>query len=376
MRNRSLLYFVLFSFFDSLQPVLVISSFFLMNIGISNNEIFMLKAIFFIAALVFDIPSGIAIDQIGPKATLIFAKLCEAFGVVVMLITKSWYLLSFAMILFGISIACVSGARAAMSKILEDSIGIQHQKSLAYANFSMLTAFSLTLVMTGFGSTYFGEKVLLILQVVACILTIIALRKIYPNNLSNKSINTKNKILHFKIPPPKVLPSILQLSIYIATVKVFVEILPILLQHLNINSVYIGFALAIIALLMAILSWIVGNNLSIFKRFLNESSIFLIVTSSIFIFIFENNYSLLLGLILFIMARTFGDILLPSKVLTNSENDNNGTNLSIANTISTLLAASLAFVFSFVNNIHDMFLILFLVPLVGYLYFKLKVKYV
>ncbi len=362
MKHSTFNSFIFFSFFESLQPVLVISSLFFFSVGFSTSDIFLLKAIFLFSVFIFDIPGGLALDHIGPKFTLNTAKIFEIFGLLTLLFTKNILFISLAMILMGVSLALVSGARAAISKILESNTGVNHKTNLAYANFAMLASYSLTLIITGFAKFQSGQTILIVVQILSCLLTIYFIGQI-PNRESIVELSNSSKFSLKNIFSRNLDSSIFIFGFYVAIIRILVELLPISLKIFTVDSIFLGFLLAGFALSMALSSWAYATDrIRIFrKRTIMQifsvallSTLLLAPTSRIFVFC---------GLLLFVFVRTLGDVLIPSAVITTFSNKNsNATRLSIANCMGAGFAAIISYIISlFSNETYMFFFVSFLV---------------
>ncbi len=114
--ERNLKHFYLNSFFNGLiaiiGPIIVIYQ--LQVIGLSLTEVLIGEALFALAVLVMEIPSGVFADKYGRKNCLIMAEACTTicFGILA-IATEFWQVIC-GQILIGIGLAFASGAKDAL----------------------------------------------------------------------------------------------------------------------------------------------------------------------------------------------------------------------------------------------------------------------
>src|SRR6266446_300031 len=99
--------------------------------GLNFTQMFMLESIISVAALVFDIPTGIWADQFG-------YRLC-ALSVAIFAFTYGFWWFAFASILFGTGITSISGCEDAL---IYESIPTEKAISLGTSAFALLNAAS------------------------------------------------------------------------------------------------------------------------------------------------------------------------------------------------------------------------------------------
>lgn len=357
MKQTNLRNFILFSFFESLQPVLVISSLFFMGIGYSNRDIFLLKTIFFLSVFIFDIPSGIALDHFGPRKTLTLSKSLELLGLLFLLLFKDWIFISAAMALMGISLAFIGGARASISKLLEEETNIDHRKSLAFANFGMLISYALTLSITGFSRTPNGAEMLIWIQVISTLMTVFFIRNMHSpstNKLHHKPIRLVLKSL---IRRDYISRSLIMFAIYSAIIRILVELLPFALNSITVDAVKIGSLLALVAIAMSLVSWTIASEKMPISRFSNEGWIFGLLSLSILAFAPITTFFSVIGLGIFVFIRGIGDVVVPSQVMNTSHGViGRAALLSVGNTIGVGLAAGISFLMALISEASHMFL--------------------
>jgi MFS family permease len=111
-KNISRLYLIKISkWFNIVMPVVVL---FYQDNGMGMQEIFTLKAIYSIAIVTMEVPSGWMADVWGRKKTLIAGGILGATGFLVYSFSFGFWAFVFAEIVLGIGHACVSGADSAM----------------------------------------------------------------------------------------------------------------------------------------------------------------------------------------------------------------------------------------------------------------------
>jgi MFS family permease len=111
-KNISRLYFIKISkWFNIVMPVVVL---FYQDNGMEMQEIFTLKAIYSIAIVTMEVPSGWMADVWGRKKTLFFGSLLGAAGFLIYSFSFGFWAFAVAEIVLGIGQAFVSGADSAM----------------------------------------------------------------------------------------------------------------------------------------------------------------------------------------------------------------------------------------------------------------------
>ena len=91
----------------------IITLFFQEN-GLSMQDIFVLQAVFSIAAIITEIPSGYLSDKIGHKRAIVLGLIVATFGMFVYTISYGFWMILLAEIVLGIGYAFVSGADSAL----------------------------------------------------------------------------------------------------------------------------------------------------------------------------------------------------------------------------------------------------------------------
>jgi MFS family permease len=121
------------------MPILML---FYKDMGFSNEQAFRLKAIYSIAIVIFEIPSGYLADVLGRKSTLVLGSILGTLGFLLYSVGTGYLWFMAAEITLGIGQSLISGADSAM---LFDSLkqgGQQHQytkyegRTLSIGNFA------------------------------------------------------------------------------------------------------------------------------------------------------------------------------------------------------------------------------------------------
>ena len=111
-KNISRLYLIKISkWFNMVMPVVVL---FYQDNGMGMQEIFTLKAIYSIAIVTMEVPSGWMADVWGRKKTLFAGSIFGAAGFLIYSFSYGFWAFAIAEIILGIGHACVSGADSAM----------------------------------------------------------------------------------------------------------------------------------------------------------------------------------------------------------------------------------------------------------------------
>jgi len=93
------------------MPILML---FFQDLGFTVEESFQLKAIYSIAIVIFEIPSGYAADVLGRKRTLIIGSILGTLGFAIYSFTSGFYAFLAAELILGIGQSFISGADSAM----------------------------------------------------------------------------------------------------------------------------------------------------------------------------------------------------------------------------------------------------------------------
>jgi len=93
------------------MPILLL---FFQDLGFTVEESFQLKAIYSIAIVVFEIPSGYAADVLGRKRTLIIGSILGTLGFALYSMTSGFYAFLAAELILGVGQSFISGADSAM----------------------------------------------------------------------------------------------------------------------------------------------------------------------------------------------------------------------------------------------------------------------
>src|SRR6266567_3902988 len=107
--------------------------------GLNFTQMFMLESIISVAALVFDIPTGIWADQFGYRRVLLLGYGLCALSVAIFAFTYGFWWFAFASILFGTGITSISGCEDAL---IYESIPTEKAISLGTSAFALLNAAS------------------------------------------------------------------------------------------------------------------------------------------------------------------------------------------------------------------------------------------
>lgn len=97
--------------FNLVMPIVVL---FYHDNGLSMSQIFMLKSVYSIAMVVFELPSGYLSDVWGCRKTLIFGSLMGTLGIVIYSISSDFASFAVAEVILGVGFSFVSGADSAL----------------------------------------------------------------------------------------------------------------------------------------------------------------------------------------------------------------------------------------------------------------------
>ncbi len=107
--------------------------------GLNFTQMFLLESIISVAALVFDIPTGIWADQFGYRRVLLLGYGLCALSVAIFAFTYGFWWFAFASVLFGTGITSISGCEDAL---IYESIPPEKAISLGTSAFALLNAAS------------------------------------------------------------------------------------------------------------------------------------------------------------------------------------------------------------------------------------------
>jgi MFS family permease len=111
-KNIARLYVIKISkWFNLVMPIVVL---FYQDNGINMQGIFVLKAIYSVAIVIMEIPSGWMADVWGRKKTLILGSMLSSAGVLIYSLSYGFWAFAAAEIILGVGISFVSGADSAM----------------------------------------------------------------------------------------------------------------------------------------------------------------------------------------------------------------------------------------------------------------------
>ncbi len=108
--------------FNLVMPIVVL---FYHDNGLSMSQIFLLKSVYSIAMVVFELPSGYLSDVWGCRRTLIFGSLMGTLGIVIYSISSDFASFAVAEVILGIGFSFVSGADSAL---LYDSLKAENRE--------------------------------------------------------------------------------------------------------------------------------------------------------------------------------------------------------------------------------------------------------
>ncbi|OFX53987.1 MAG: hypothetical protein A2066_00945 [Bacteroidetes bacterium GWB2_41_8] len=104
------------------MPIVVL---FYHNNGLSMSQIFLLKSVYSVAMVVFELPSGYLSDVWGCRRTLIFGSLMGTLGILIYSISSDFASFAVAEVILGIGFSFVSGADSAL---LYDSLKAENRE--------------------------------------------------------------------------------------------------------------------------------------------------------------------------------------------------------------------------------------------------------
>ena len=111
------------SFFQVFLLIIPIAVPFFQSKGLSMQEVFSLQAVFSLAVLLLEVPSGVLADQLGRRLTLVWGTVFCGLGSSVLMVAQDyWGLLAFELLL-AVSSSLVSGADIAMAYDSELALG-------------------------------------------------------------------------------------------------------------------------------------------------------------------------------------------------------------------------------------------------------------
>lgn len=110
--NITKLYFIkVAKWFMLTMPILLL---FYQDLGFSVEESFQLKAIYSVAIVLFEIPSGYAADVLGRKRTLIVGSILGTLGFAIYAVSSAFYAFLAAELILGVGQSFISGADSAL----------------------------------------------------------------------------------------------------------------------------------------------------------------------------------------------------------------------------------------------------------------------
>ena len=124
--NISKLYLIkIAKWFNMVMPIVVL---FYQDNGMGMHEIFQLKAIYSIAIVVMEIPSGWMADVWGRKKTLILGSILGSAGFLMYSFSFGFWTFAIAEVILGIGYSFVSGAESDCSRASLHSVPQQKRK--------------------------------------------------------------------------------------------------------------------------------------------------------------------------------------------------------------------------------------------------------
>jgi MFS family permease len=160
MNNANKLY--LFSFFYMFLVILPVVVPFFIKLGLSMHEIYQLQAIFGLAVVIFEVPTGYLCDLWGRKRTLIVGSLFSGLGFTYLLYVQSFWELVIYEVIVALALSFISGADVSL---LYDSIDKTEQKhgtkSLANMQLFSMSGESVAAILGGFLVIYSFRHVLI-----------------------------------------------------------------------------------------------------------------------------------------------------------------------------------------------------------------------
>ena len=125
-RNPSLLV-ALAGFRFALFPIPVITLFFMDQIGMSLTEVMVLQAIFGLAVVVFEFPSGYLADRVGYRTSLLIGAALGIAGWGLYAGATTFAAVALSEVILGAAVAFISGADAALLFVSLDAQGRAHE---------------------------------------------------------------------------------------------------------------------------------------------------------------------------------------------------------------------------------------------------------
>lgn len=159
LNNQKKIY--LFSFFWMFLVIMPVIVPFFLNLGLNMQEVFQLTAIFGVAVVVLEIPTGYLCDLWGRKKTLIFGSFISGLGYTYLFYAKTFWQLVGYEIIIALALSFVSGADISL---LYDSIEKSKQregtKVIANMQLASVSGESVAAVLGGLLVTFSFKHVL------------------------------------------------------------------------------------------------------------------------------------------------------------------------------------------------------------------------
>ncbi len=108
MHNEKKIY--IFSFFWMFLVIMPVIVPFFLNLGLSMRQVFQLQAIFGIAVVALEVPSGYLCDLFGRKKALIFGSFISGLGFSYLVFVETFWQLVIFEVVIALALSFVSGA--------------------------------------------------------------------------------------------------------------------------------------------------------------------------------------------------------------------------------------------------------------------------
>jgi len=356
-QNILALYFIKLSkWFSLVMPVIVL---FYGEHGLGLQDVFILKSVYSIAAVILEIPSGYLADVWGRKKCLIFGCTLFFIGYLCYSLTASFYAFLIAELLLGIGQTLVNGADSAL---LYDTT-VHYKKEQLYlryegritmiGNFAEATAGILGGLIAAYSLrfTFYGQTIIAFIGIPAAFM----LQEFNVKNKTQSPVSEIVKIIKYSLITNKQLCYNIMFSgiIGAATLTMAWFVQPVLML-LDTPTSYYGVIWTILNLTVGIAALYSDRVERYFGMNKMYTLILLVIVSGYVALAYNLSYIGLAILVIFYICRGFATPILKGYINQITFSDMRATVLSIRNFVIRLLFAAIAPFIGWLNDIYSL----------------------
>lgn len=360
--------YYIYQFFNELMPIYPLYLLLFESKDISLTQISLLLAIWSIATLMLEIPSGILADRFSRKKLIVIGGVLKALCYITWIISSGFLLFAVGFVFWGLSCSLHSGTEEAL---LYDSLkteGKEQQFDLVLGKGRFFAGIStiVSSLVGGIVGEYFGFETALFISIIMCIVTVIIASSYHEINYhmetcikdnDDQKQDTLRQAFLFLILNKKVLIITMLSILVIGIVGVLDEYDQLIAKNYGLSVSFIGIWMAIRFLVMSVGSLVARGWRLFIKHFFRtndrmKSIIILSIISSISLGLagLFNRMSMITFYAIFYLLMSAGEILVEDYIQQKIDLEGRATVHSIISFTMNLYAILFYIVFGFVAS--------------------------